>query len=102
MNWPDFLVSTGPDFREKVSKKRIGKTEGGKAQGIQLCGEPENSAEFYSLMRDGGLSEDDGVYRYFDTGAKPSLMWTCRQRCACIFKHEMFSGRNLIPEGSSL
>ena len=70
MNWPDFLVYTGPVFRGKVSKERIDKTEGGLAQGIQLCDEPENSAEFCSLMRDGDLSEDDGVYRYFDTGAE--------------------------------
>jgi len=42
----------------------------GLAQGTQLCDEPGNRAEFYSLMRDGELSEDDGVYRYFDTGAE--------------------------------
>ena len=70
MNWLELLVYAGPVFGEKVSKERIDNTEGGLAQGIQLCDEPENSAEFYSLMRDGGLSEEDGVYRYFDTGAE--------------------------------
>ena len=70
MDWLDFLVYTGPVFREVVSKDRIDKTEGGSVQGIQQRDEPGNSAEFYSLMCDGDLSEDDGVYRYFDTDAE--------------------------------
>lgn len=64
MIWPVVPGYTSPVLSGKVSKERIDKTEGELTLDIQVCDDPENSAEFYSLTRDGGLSEDD-----FDTDA---------------------------------